>query len=64
MAKDKKVAGPEARLPKGFRDIRAAELSATRAMLDTIRRVYETYGFEELETPAIEYTDALGKFLP
>ena len=33
-------------------------------MLGTIRRVYESYGFEPLETPAIEYTDALGKFLP
>ena len=33
-------------------------------MLDTIRQVYERYGFEPLETPAIEYTDALGKFLP
>ena len=33
-------------------------------MLDTIRRVYESYGFSALETPAFEYTDALGKFLP
>ena len=33
-------------------------------MLATIREVYESYGFEPLETPAIEYTDALGKFLP
>jgi histidyl-tRNA synthetase len=33
-------------------------------MLDTIRGVYERYGFEPVETPAIEYTDALGKFLP
>ena len=33
-------------------------------MLQTIRGVYERYGFEALETPAIEYTDALGKFLP
>ena len=65
MAKDKKGAvRPEARLPKGFRDIGAAELAATNAMLATIRGVYETYGFEQLETPAIEYTDALGKFLP
>ena len=64
MAKKNKIARPEARLPKGFRDIGASELAATRAMLDTIRGVYETYGFEELETPAIEYTEALGKFLP
>jgi histidyl-tRNA synthetase len=33
-------------------------------MLEIIRAVYERYGFEPVETPAIEYTDALGKFLP
>jgi histidyl-tRNA synthetase len=55
---------PEARLVRGFRDIEAAELRRQEAMLATIRRVYETYGFEPLETPAFEYTDALGKFLP
>ena len=33
-------------------------------MIETIREVYERYGFEPVETPAIEYTDALGKFLP
>ena len=33
-------------------------------MIETIRQVYERYGFEPVETPAIEYTDALGKFLP
>src|SRR4029077_15763807 len=41
-----------------------AEIAATRRMLETIRAVYERYGFEPVETPAIEYTDALGKFLP
>ncbi len=55
---------PEARLAKGFRDIEAAELRQLQAMLDKIRAVYERYGFEPLETPALEYTDALGKFLP
>ena len=55
---------PEARLAKGFRDIEAAEIRQMQAMLDTIRAVYERYGFEPLETPALEYTDALGKFLP
>jgi histidyl-tRNA synthetase len=53
-----------ARLPRGFRDRRAAEIAAERAAIETIRRVYESYGFEPLETPAFEYTDALGKFLP
>ncbi|HEX2840825.1 histidine--tRNA ligase [Hyphomicrobium sp.] len=66
MAKPDKDAPrrPEARVPKGMRDIGAAELRQTHAMLETIRKVYERYGFEPLETPAFEYTDALGKFLP
>src|SRR6202043_368498 len=54
----------KARLPRGFADRGAAEILATRRMLDRIREVYERYGFEPVETPAIEYTDALGKFLP
>ncbi len=54
----------KARLPRGFADRGGAEIAATRRMLDKIRAVYERYGFEPLETPAIEYTDALGKFLP
>jgi histidyl-tRNA synthetase len=57
-------ARPEARLPKGLRDIGAAELRGLDAMLGKIRGVYETYGFEPLETPAFELTEALGKFLP
>lgn len=61
MATDTK---PKARLPRGLVDRTGAELVATRAMLEKIRAVYELYGFEALETPAIEYTDALGKFLP
>jgi histidyl-tRNA synthetase len=54
----------KARLPRGFGDVGPAEIAATRRMIDTIRQVYELYGFEPVETPAIEYTDALGKFLP
>jgi histidyl-tRNA synthetase len=52
------------RLPRGFTDREPAELAATRAMLEKIRAVFEHYGFDAVETPAIEYTDALGKFLP
>src|SRR5580704_7304047 len=63
MPTDKQIR-PKARLPRGFRDRSADEIAAERAVLDTIRRVYESYGFEALETPAFEYTDALGKFLP
>ncbi|HWY61140.1 MAG TPA: histidine--tRNA ligase [Rhizomicrobium sp.] len=55
---------PKARLPRGFRDRGPAEIAAERAVLETVRRVYESYGFSALETPAFEYTDALGKFLP
>jgi histidyl-tRNA synthetase len=54
----------KARLPRGLADRAPAEIAATRRMLDRIRTVYERYGFEPVETPAIEYTDALGKFLP
>jgi histidyl-tRNA synthetase len=53
-----------ARLPRGLADRGPAEIAATRAMVDKIREVYERYGFEPVETPAMEYTDALGKFLP
>src|ERR1700694_39388 len=55
---------PEARLPKGFSDISAGEIRATETMLATIRGVFESYGFEPVDTPALEYFDALGKFLP
>ena len=55
---------PKARLPRGFRDRGAGEIAAERSVLETLRLVYESYGFSPLETPAFEYTDALGKFLP
>ena len=64
MTKSNKNSGPEARLPKGFLDTSPDDIRATNRMLATIRQVFERYGFEPLETPAIEYTDALGKFLP
>ncbi len=54
----------KARLPRGLADRTAGEIAATRVMIEKIRAVYELYGFEPVETPAIEYTDALGKFLP
>src|SRR5437588_699572 len=52
------------RLPRGLIDHSPGEIAATRHMIEKIRAVYELYGFEPVETPAIEYTDALGKFLP
>ena len=62
--KPKKPQKLKARLPRGLADRGPAEIAATRAMLERIRSVYERYGFEPVETPAFEYTDALGKFLP
>ena len=64
MSKKDEPVRPEARLPKGLFDTSASELRATADMLAKIREVFESYGFEPLDTPAIEYTDALGKFLP
>src|SRR6201996_8576441 len=62
--KSKKPQKLKARLPRGLEDRGPAAIAATRAMVEKIRVVYERYGFEPVETPAFEYTDALGKFLP
>ncbi|WGS21951.1 MULTISPECIES: histidine--tRNA ligase [unclassified Bradyrhizobium] len=62
--KPKKPQKLKARLPRGLEDRGPAAISATRQMVEKIRAVYELYGFEPVETPAMEYTDALGKFLP
>ncbi len=64
MAKPSVDNRPEARLPKGFTDMSGEELRGLNRMLAVIREVYELYGYEPLDTPAFEYTDALGKFLP
>ncbi|WP_139974568.1 MULTISPECIES: histidine--tRNA ligase [Brucella/Ochrobactrum group] len=54
----------KARLPRGFVDRVPDDLRAAEKMMATIREVYDLYGFEPVETPLVEYTDALGKFLP
>jgi len=64
MSADTKQNRPKARLAKGFRDIGPEEMRGVKRMLRTIEGVYESYGFEPVEQPFIEYTDALGKFLP
>ena len=53
-----------AKLPRGFADRLPAEIAATEKMLAVIKKSYELYGFEAVETPLIEFTEALGKFLP
>jgi histidyl-tRNA synthetase len=54
----------KARLPRGFADRSAEDIRAVEKMMATIRSVYELYGFEPADQPLIEYTEALGKFLP
>ncbi len=54
----------KAELPRGFADRPAADIRAMDAMLAKIKEVYERYGFEPVETPMIEFTETLGKFLP
>lgn len=46
-------------LPSGFRDYLPAEAIARGRMIATIRTVFERYGFDPLETPAVERTDVL-----
>jgi histidyl-tRNA synthetase len=62
--KPKKPQKLKARLPRGLEDRGPAAIAATRQMVEKIRAVFERYGFEPVETPAMEFTDALGKFLP
>ena len=64
MAKDKGPRKPRAETPKGFRDYFGAEVTERKAMLDAIAAVYHRYGFDPLETSAVETVEALGKFLP
>ena len=64
MSKKQKPNRPKARLPRGFVDREAGDIRAVEAMCAKIKQVYELYGFDPVETPLFEYTDALGKFLP
>ncbi|TYB90812.1 histidine--tRNA ligase [Oceaniovalibus sp. ACAM 378] len=64
MAKPKKTPRPKAAAPKGFRDYFGDDVTRRKEMLDAIARVYHLYGFDALETSAVETVEALGKFLP
>lgn len=64
MAKVKKQPRPKAETPKGFRDYFGAEVTEREQMLRVIGEVYHRYGFDPLETSAVETVEALGKFLP
>ncbi|MDJ0823268.1 MAG: histidine--tRNA ligase [Paracoccaceae bacterium] len=64
MAKQKKTPRPKAQTPKGFRDYFGTDVTDREAMLQTIAGVYHRYGFDALESSAVETVEALGKFLP
>ncbi len=64
MAKMKKQPRPKAQTPKGFQDYFGAEVTQRTEMLAKIAAVYHRYGFDALETSAVETVEALGKFLP
>ena len=64
MAKDKKQNRPKAITPKGFRDYFGSEVIKRNQMLHKIAEIYHSYGFEALESSAVETVEALGKFLP
>jgi histidyl-tRNA synthetase len=49
----------EARVSRGLRDLLPDQMLARQRMIDTIRHVYELYGFVPLSTPAIEFLDVL-----
>ncbi|MDC0937168.1 histidine--tRNA ligase [Pirellulales bacterium] len=62
--KKAKKSGPQAKLPKGFRDLFADYWFARQQMIETLCSVYRQFGFDPLETSSLEYLDALGKHLP
>jgi histidyl-tRNA synthetase len=64
MNENNKAPRVAAKLPRGLIDRSPEDLAATETMLRAIRNTYELYGFQAVETPFIEFTEALGKFLP
>ena len=64
MAKKNKIQRPKARRPRGFEDKSSDVLRAETRLIEAAFSVYDKHGFEPLQTPAFEYADVLGKFLP
>ena len=61
MSKQKKLK-PE--LASGFKDRRGNELILKDRLIETIKRNFQLYGFEPLETPGFEISENIGKFIP
>ena len=57
------MAKPDVSTPKGFRDFLPLAAAGRAFLLEKIKKVLEKYGFEPLETPALEYAETLkGKY--
>lgn len=56
MADKQKI---EPRNPKGMRDFLPTELRVREAVLDQMKSTFKLYGFEQLETPAVELKETL-----
>jgi len=51
------------RLPKGFRDFLPSDMIKRDYVISIVKRVFERYGFEQLQTPVLELRDTLyGKY--
>jgi len=64
MSKKNKIQRPKARRPRGFEDKSSDILRSEARLIEAAFSVYDANGFEPLQTPAFEYADVLGKFLP
>ena len=60
----KKPMRPTAVTPKGFQDYQGFDVVSRDNMLRSVSQIYYHYGFDILETAAVETVEALGKFLP
>ncbi len=64
VSKAEKKRRPKAEQPKGFRDYFGPAVVQRLEVLRCIEAVYQSYGFDPLETSAVETLEALGKYLP
>lgn len=64
MSEKQKNNRPKAENARGFRDIYGNYLKRRSEAIRILSDIYQSYGFEALETPILEYADSLGKFLP
>ncbi|MDD9797622.1 MAG: HisS family protein, partial [Alphaproteobacteria bacterium] len=60
----KQPKAPKPRLPRGLQDIDSKPFTQQINMVSQLASLCEAHGFCALDTPALEYADVLGKFLP